>query len=257
MTLSTDSGRVQYTGNGNVDTYAYNFRIFQEADLRVTVRDTSDPPVETTLALTTDYTVSGEGTLNGGNVALVNSSQVWLDVDGDLKTGYELSIRRVVDIVQETDIRNQGPFFPEIHEDEFDYLTMIDQQQQDAIDRSLHMSETFPDVDTELPAPDSGKFLRWNTTEDGLENAAVANTAEYRAGVAAIINGASSKSITFSTAVTDSYAVQAVLINVTDASPQYQPVTITATSTAGFTASWNAPVDTANYSLSWMVIEVA
>ena len=141
MSISSATNRVDYTGNGAVDTYSYTFRIFNENDLLVTVTDTSN--VETTLTLSTDYTVTGVLDASGGNVVLVNSSQSWLDGDGDLKTGYKITIRRVVSLVQTTDIRNQGDFFPEAHEDAFDYSRMIDQQQQDEIDRSVKNPESL------------------------------------------------------------------------------------------------------------------
>lgn len=174
MTIASAVSRISYTGNGSVDTYAYTFRIFNQADLLVTVRNTDDE--ETELTLTTDYTVTGVGDLSGGNVVLVNSSQAWLDGDGDLKTGYVITIRRVVDLVQETDIRNQGSFFPESHEDQFDYLTMIDQQQQDEINRSIRLPETIDpdDFSNELPAtildPDNaGRAIVINETNDGFD----------------------------------------------------------------------------------------
>lgn len=141
MSISSATNRNDYTGNGAVDTYDYTFRIFAQGDLLVTVKDTDD--VETTLTITTDYTVTGVGEASGGTVVLVNSSQAWLDGDGDLLTGYTLTIRRVVDLVQETDIRNQGDFYPEVHEDALDYLTMIDQQQQDELDRSVKLPESI------------------------------------------------------------------------------------------------------------------
>lgn len=173
MTIASVINRVGYTGNGAVSTYSYTFRIFQESDLLVTVRNTDG--LETTLALTTDYTVAGEGDLAGGSISLVNSSQAWL-TSGFLTSGFVLSIRRVVDITQETDLRNQGEFFPESHEDEFDKLVMTDQQQQDEIDRSFKLPETInpSDFDASLP-PDitdtdsAGKAIVVNATADGLE----------------------------------------------------------------------------------------
>lgn len=141
MSISSTTNRMQYTGNGSVSVYSYSFKVFSDAHLKVTVRSTSG--VETTLALATDYTVSGVGSPNGGSITLVNSSQSWL-TSGKLKSGYTLTIRRVIPLKQETDIRNQGSFYPEEHENVFDRLTMVDQQQQDAIDRSVKFSETVP-----------------------------------------------------------------------------------------------------------------
>ena len=172
MSIASTTNRNSYTGNGAVDTYGYTFRIFDQDDLLVTVRDLDD--VETTLVISTDYTVTGVGTLSGGNVALVNSAQDWLDGDGDLKTGYVISIRRVIPILQETDIRNQGEFFPEIHEDQFDKGIMISQQQQDELDRSMKLSETTDpaDFDTTLPAAIVGAAsvsIVTNAAGDGFE----------------------------------------------------------------------------------------
>jgi len=190
MTLSSATSRVSYTGNGAVDTYAYTFKIFSDDDLRVTVRDTDD--VETTLTLTTDYTVTGAGSVSGGNVVLVNSAQAWLDGDGDLKSNYILTIRRVRDLVQETDIRNQGAFYPEIHEDQFDILVMQDQQQQDEINRSVKLPETIStsDFDPTLPTDigTASAVLAINATGDGFEvgptTTAISNAATEAANAA-------------------------------------------------------------------------
>lgn len=151
MSLSSTNNRVDYIGNGAVDTYAYTFRIFVNTDLEVTVRNTSD--TESTLVLTTDYTVTGVGADGGGNVALVNSSQAWLDSDGDLKTDYVLTIRRVRPITQTTDIRNQGTFFPETHEDAYDHGIMVSQQIQEQFDRTVTLPVTIAssEFDPSLP----------------------------------------------------------------------------------------------------------
>lgn len=151
MSLSSATNRNTYTGVGSVSTYAYTFRIFDEDNLVVVVRNTSN--VETTLTITTDYTVSGVGLAGGGNVVLVSAAQAWL-TNGKLTTGYVLIIRRVLDLVQNTNIRNQGTFYPETHEDVFDYLTMVDQQEDDDIDRAVKLPATIPPAtfNPELPA---------------------------------------------------------------------------------------------------------
>lgn len=170
MSLSSTTRRNDYTGSGSVSVYAYSFRIFAQGDLQVIVRDTAG--TETTLTITTDYTVSGVGGSTGGNVTLVNASQAWLTA-GKLTSGYHLSIRRVVSLVQNTDIRNQGSFYPETHEDALDYLTMIDQQQQDDIDRSVHLPDSIPitDFDPTLPSDiesNAGSAIIVNDAGDGL-----------------------------------------------------------------------------------------
>ncbi len=149
--LETTSSRNQYTGNGAVSNYDYDFKIFVRTHLAVIVRDTDDDPVD--LVIDTDYTVNGVGDEDGGSITLVSSGQAWLTA-GKLKSGYKLSIRRVVVIKQQDDYANEEDFFPENHEHTYDYLTMIDQMQQDDIDRSLKLDPSLDpdDFDMQLPA---------------------------------------------------------------------------------------------------------
>jgi hypothetical protein len=76
---------------------------------------------------------------------------------------------------------------------------------------------------------------------------------DFRAGRAAVSSSASSVAVTFSTAITTSYVPVCSWQNTTDSTPQFQPIVITAFSTTGFTASWNVPTDSANYSINWFV----
>lgn len=74
----------------------------------------------------------------------------------------------------------------------------------------------------------------------------------YRAGSASLSLNDTSKAITFSSAfASTNYRINAILLNTTDANPQFQAITITAKSTTGFTAKWNAGVDSANYVLEY------
>jgi hypothetical protein len=150
MTVPISSNRNDYTGNGSVSVYSYNYKIFAATDLLVTVRDTSN--IQTTLVNNVDYVVSGVGQLNGGSIALTSTGQSWIQ-SGNLKTGYKLTIRRVRPLTQNSDIRNQGSYFPETIEDTFDHLVMLNQQVQDALDRCIKASET--DFTTALILPNS------------------------------------------------------------------------------------------------------
>jgi hypothetical protein len=130
MTVASSSNRVDYTGNGSTTVFSFNFRILAATDLVVTKADTDG--VETELVLSTDYTVSGVGSYSGGSITLASA----------LTDGYALTIVRQVPITQETDLRNQGSFFAETHEDVFDRLTMVAQQLQEQIDRSAKLPVT-------------------------------------------------------------------------------------------------------------------
>lgn len=171
MTIGT-TFRNDAIGNDTLTTYPYGFKIFAATHLIVTVRLISTG-VETELTYPTHYTVTGVGTTNGGNVVLTDVDGAWQNaVDGTLKTGYAIAIRRVVPVRQNTDVRNQGGFFADVHEDAFDYLTMILQQHEDMFDRSLTLPDSFDPTtfDMRLPVPSAGMAIGWNVTEDGLTN---------------------------------------------------------------------------------------
>jgi hypothetical protein len=175
MSIASTTSRNNYTGNGATSVYSYSFRIFAQTDLLVTVSDTSGN--ETTLVLTTDYTVSGVGAVAGGAITLVSAGQAWLTA-GNLTTDYTLAIRRVRPLTQSADIRNQGDFYPEGHEDAFDHGIMVAQQQQDEIDRSVKVPETVDpgSFSAELPVPSADKYLKFNAAADGLEAATLVSS---------------------------------------------------------------------------------
>lgn len=196
MTISSTTRRWDYTGSDSTDTYAYTTRIRDESHIKVTETDTGG--TESVLVLTNDYTVTGVGNSTGGNV---------VRVDGNLPTGYTWTIEIVEPLTQTTDIRNQGSFFPETHEDAFDHGIRVDQQQQDEIDRStkLPTSITSSDFDPNWPTDltdAADKVPLVNDTGDGwalssswpsgdaIEGAeAAADRAEAAAAAAAIEAG--------------------------------------------------------------------
>lgn len=116
MTVSTVINREQYEGNGVTTVYPYRFRILKDSHMVVTVVDPEGNLK--TLSLGTDYDLKGVGLVDGGRVELKEP----------LATGWSISLDRDLPALQETDLRNQGKFFAEVHEDAFDYLTMLVQK---------------------------------------------------------------------------------------------------------------------------------
>lgn len=125
MTIASETRKISYNGNGVTTVFAYPFRITNQAHLSVTKADAAGD--ETELVLTTDYTVSGVNSYSGGNVTLTTA----------LPSGFVLAIESAVPYTQTTDIRNQGAFYPQIHEDAFDRITRLTQQNRDKADAAL------------------------------------------------------------------------------------------------------------------------
>lgn len=190
MGLSSTTSRWIYSGNDATDTFSFNAKILAASDLVVTKRLISTG-AETTLVLNTDYTVTGIGLNAGGSITLD---------DGALPSTYRIVIRRVRPLTQETDIRNQLEFYAEIHEDKFDELTMLHQQQQDQLDRSVALPETLTsdDFDPTLPVdlPDNASCVPLtNASGDGWADAADWPSASSISGASASAAAAAASAV--------------------------------------------------------------
>ncbi len=162
MTISSESYKSgPYSGNDSTTVFSYGFKIY--ANTEIEVIKTATDGSETTLVLSTDYTVSGVGSDSGGDVTY--------PVTGSpLATGEKLTIRRVNPLTQLTDLRNQGAFFSENIEKAMDRLIMVVQQQQEKIDRMLRLPSSTTSSDLVIPDPESGKYLQWRADLTGLQN---------------------------------------------------------------------------------------
>lgn len=177
MTVPTYRSREDYTGNGVTTSYPYQFRIYKATDLVVT--HATPDGVETTLVLNTDYTVTGVGKYAGGNVVLTSA----------LTSGYHLTIERALPVTQETDLRNQGAYFAETHEDVFDRLVMILQHLFGTVARSLKFPLSDGEVNSTLPSRDSrkGRVLAFHeTTGDPVKGPSVAAMSTVSGALVAI-----------------------------------------------------------------------
>lgn len=159
MAIGT-SNRMDYVGNGATATYPYNFKIFAATDLYVATRAVG-AAADTLLTYPNDFTVTGVGVAAGGTMTLTA---------GVLATGVALAIRRKRPLSQSTTLSNQSAFFANVHEDSFDNFVMVDQQQQDQLDRSLHLPDSVApsSVSMILPAPVANQALAWNNSASGF-----------------------------------------------------------------------------------------
>ena len=161
MTISS-TNRIAgpFIGAGTTATFPFTFKVFAAADLEV-VRVLVSTGAETTLTLTTDYTVSLNGNQNtnpGGSITLVA---------GNLATGYNLVITSNVANTQPTDLTNQGGFYPEVITDSLDRATIQIQQISDIGDRTLKIPiSDGTGLDMELPtaAQRANSFLAFDSS---------------------------------------------------------------------------------------------
>ena len=174
MTVTNSISRAEYDGNDSATEFGYGFKIFNDADLRVSLLEGE---VETALILDTDYSVTGAGSDSGGNVVFSTPPA----------TGQIVLIIREIEITQRTDLRNQGAYFPETVEDELDRSRMIDQQMSDDIRRSIRVPPGDDSgFDAELPRGIVGQSNRAVITNDdgtgfavGPTSNEVANAQQY------------------------------------------------------------------------------
>lgn len=132
--ISTTVHSIEYTGNGSTDTFPYGWRVLDQAHLLVRKITNADATVAT-LVLGTDYAVTGVKRAAGGSVVLAA---------GVLASGYTLRIERLLPLLQETDLRNQGSFYPETLEDALDYLVMLAQQLADPAAPPVYTTASRP-----------------------------------------------------------------------------------------------------------------
>lgn len=168
MTVPNETNKSgPYFGDTVTKTFDYDFKIVDAAHLNV-VR--SEGGVPTTLTLDVDYTVTGVGNDEGGQIeTTVAPTQLPLQ---------SITILRDVPFDQDIDLENQGAYYPETVEMGFDLAAMRDQQLSERIDRAL----LLPPEGTgpfSLPMPEAGKVLGWKADGSGLQNM------EYPAGAAA------------------------------------------------------------------------
>ena len=70
MTVSSQTSRVSYAGNGSTKAFAVSFYFLADSHLKVILRAADGS--ETVKTLTTDYTVSGAGNPSGGTVTITS-----------------------------------------------------------------------------------------------------------------------------------------------------------------------------------------
>lgn len=164
MTVSSDTARADYIGNGVTVLFTVPFRFLENTHLRV-IRTVIATGVETVLTLDSTgangFTATGAGQPSGGSITVVTAP-----ADATEK----ISILSDVPITQLTDYIANDPFASESHERALDKLTMIARALKEKLTRALTLPESVTGVSATLPSPVALRPLVWNAAGTGIAN---------------------------------------------------------------------------------------
>lgn len=150
MTISSTTRKAgPFNGNGVTTSFPFTFKVFTKSDLEV-VR-TMPSGIEKTLVLNSDYSVA----LNGDQDANPGGTITYPVSGTPLPTGWRLTAIGTLDNIQPTDITNGGGFYPQVIENALDRVTMLIQQLDEEVDRTIRIAVSDDSTEgLELPAQD-------------------------------------------------------------------------------------------------------
>lgn len=150
MTISTQLSRVDVLGNGSATTFSFSpVTIFEASDLVVTMRDASGNQTALSQGVSNfNYSVNVGVYPGTGSITYPAAGSTGGTV---LPTGSSLTIKRILPILQSTDLENQGAYLAAVVENEFDLLCAVDQQLQEQVNRTLQVAATDPQIPLTLP----------------------------------------------------------------------------------------------------------
>jgi microcystin-dependent protein len=178
MTLSTQTSKAAFSGNGVSAAFPLAFPFQRDTDIKVLLRQDG---FEIPLEAGAHYTLTGAGSPSGGSLVMRNPPA----------TGQTLVVYRAPAIVQEVDYVENSAFPAETHEAALDLLTMICQSLQEQIGRAVLYPVSTPAGDI----LDSSIFLA--STSQSREAARISEqNAAASAGQAVAAASAASASAT-------------------------------------------------------------
>lgn len=162
MTISSlENKSPLYSGPGS-GPFSFSMKVFSKNDLHVVRADSLG--AETVLVVDSDYTASinaDQDVSPGGSITLAVA----------LGASDTLIVARQVDAYQGVDLINAGPFHASVIENALDKLTILHQQNEDEVSRSMKLAITTPaGVDANLPQPVPYALIGWNGSGDGFQN---------------------------------------------------------------------------------------
>lgn len=145
MTISSTTRKAgPFIGAGTTTIFPFAFKVFAATDILLTRLNVSTG-IETALILNTDYTVALNADQNGNPGGAITL------VAGALATGFNLTLTSSIQNLQPIDLTNQGGFYPGVLNDGFDRSTIVAQQQNEVIARSIKVPVSDANAVVELP----------------------------------------------------------------------------------------------------------
>jgi hypothetical protein len=161
MSFNANEGKQSFVASASQTIFTFNFKIFDEGDLKVYLTPSGQAPDDTAdiLTITTDYTVTINGDL-GGDVTLV----VPASVNDSIVVRRDLPKTRTITYV------TQGDLLAVTLNTDQDYQTYLVLDQITALSEAITLPESTVGVSTKLPAVVASAYLRWAADGLSIEN---------------------------------------------------------------------------------------
>lgn len=174
MTVSVGTYRSgPYTGNGVATSFAFDFKVFAKADVRVILTEIADAADED-LVLDSDYSI----TLNPDQDSDPGGTITYPLAGDPMESTHRLTAASNLTIRQPLDITNLGGFYPQTQEDAFDRAVILIGQLDLQMQGAMRLPLSAPSgTSTELPLPESRHLAVWNEDATALESISVVDLA--------------------------------------------------------------------------------
>lgn len=154
--------KIQEQGNGTKDTFDFPFAIYEATDLVVYLVDRATDALIGPLAINSDYTVEFDiGDENTGSVTYAHASIP--------TTAQDSLIVSAIPETQTISLPLNGKFREDQIEVMGDRCVRLIQQLDEALGRCIKVGINI-NIDGDLPNPESGRVLGWNSTGDAIIN---------------------------------------------------------------------------------------
>ena len=163
----------QYTASLGQTVFIYDYKIYEDDEIKVQLGDT-------TLTLTTDYTVQDAGETVGGTITLVTGTAL----------GAVLTLTGNSMIERDTTFIDGGDYLASAINGEYNKLDNITKEIVTAETSYMKLAKYSPGISVIVPDPVASKCLKWNAAEDALELSVYDPDAGSASAAAAAISAA-------------------------------------------------------------------